>query len=647
MCEESPRHVNDLASRKHLYGVEEIEFATDRQASDVLSSFSVLRTDVDGRTEVCAFGNYEDALVGSDDGWLIARRRVQVYTQMFRTPTPTLLLWQRNFLSGCNPMIQTPIVIVGGGPVGLNLALHLAWRDVPCMLVNEPKSTPNHPQGNTNNARTMEIYRRLGIAGKVRNVGLPVDHCGDAIFVTRINAHEIGRIRIPSVRERLTPGSLDLQIGPEPLQRASQMFVERILKEELDTKDAVDTRFGWKMISFAPGDDSVTVEIQNVDNGEIETVSCGYLVGCDGGRSTVRRRLGIEYDGKSGEEVDFMMGQMLSVYFHAPALYDVMKTDAPWQFHSMNPEGRASIVALDGKGHFLTWAKLEPGQDPATLDPRPYIWRVVGEEIPVEVLSSKPWQAGLSLVADEYQRGRVILAGDAVHLFTPTGGFGMNTGVGDAENLGWKLAAWHQGWAGDGLVDSYEFERRPVAIRNLAQSYALAQDKSALSVPAGIEDDTPEGEALRAELGTRTEKALAEEYYCIGIQLGARYDESPIISAEPGDIPVSDPFTYVPTAWPGGRAPHRWLADGSALFDHFGQGFTLLRLGGSEADTSGLERAAADQSVPLTVFSDTDPEIRALYEADLALIRPDQYVAWRGDAVPDDPAALIDLVRGA
>ena len=159
----------------------------------------------------------------------------------------------------------------------------------------------------------MEIYRRLGIAGRVRNVGLPVDHCGDAIFVTRINAHEIGRIRIPSVLERLTPGSLDLQIGPEPLQRASQMFVERILKEELDRKDAVDTRFGWKMISFAPGDDSVTVEIQNVDTGEIETLSCGYLVGCDGGRSTVRRSLGIEYDGKSGEEVDFMMLRSLKI----------------------------------------------------------------------------------------------------------------------------------------------------------------------------------------------------------------------------------------------------------------------------------------------------------------------------------------------
>ena len=543
-------------------------------------------------------------------------------------------------------MIETPIVIVGGGPVGMNLALDLAWRDVPCMLVNRPTATPNHPQGNTHNARTMEIYRRLGIADRMRDVGLPMDHCGDAIFVTRINAHELGRIKIPTLRERLTPGSFDLEIGPEPLQRASQMFVERILKEELDGRDAVDMRFGWEMTSFDATDNGVTVTIEQVETGETETVSCGYLVGCDGGRSSIRRSLGIEYDGKSGEEVDFMMGQMLSVYFYAPALYDVMKTDAPWQFHSMNPEGRASIVALDGKGHFLTWAKLEPGQDAETLDPRPYIWRVVGEEIPVEILSSKPWQAGLSLVADSYQRGRVLLAGDAVHLFTPTGGFGMNTGVGDAENLGWKLAAWHRGWAGSRLVASYEAERRPVAIRNLAQSYALAQAKSGLSVPADIEADTAEGETQRADLGARTEEALAEEYFSMGIQLGARYDGSPIVSAEDGEIEISDPFTYVPTAWPGGRAPHRWLSDGTALFDHFGKDFTLLRLGGSDEDTSAFTRSAADRGVPLTVFDEPDPETRALYEADLVLIRPDQYVAWRGDACPDDPGALIDLVRG-
>jgi 2-polyprenyl-6-methoxyphenol hydroxylase-like FAD-dependent oxidoreductase len=542
-----------------------------------------------------------------------------------------------------------PVVIVGGGPVGMNLALDLAWRDVPCMLVNMADTTPNHPQGNSHNARTMEHYRRLGIADRMRDVGLPMDHCGDAIFITRINTHEIGRIKIPTLRERLTPGSYDLAMGPEPLQRASQMFVERILKDELDQKDCVDLRFGWRLNGFEQNADGVTTEIENLETGETETVECGYLVGSDGARSSVRKALGIEYDGKSGEERDFMMGQMLSVYFEAPGLYDVMQTDAPWQFHSLNPDGRASIVALDGKGKFLTWAKLEPGQDAETLDPRPYIWRVIGAEIPIDVLSSKPWQAGLSLVANEFQRDRVILAGDAVHLFTPTGGFGMNTGVGDAENLGWKLAAWHNGWAGENLVASYEGERRPVAIRNLAQSYALAQDKSSLTVPANIEDETPEGEAVRAAFGKRTEEALAEEYFCMGIQLGARYDASPLvrIKDETTPPPASDPFVYVATAYPGGRAPHAWLADGSALFDNFGPGFTLLCLGGGDVDCQGLLDAALEKGVPVTVFEEADPAVRDLYQADLAIIRPDQYVAWRGDALPDDVGALVETIRGA
>ena len=290
-----------------------------------------------------------------------------------------------------------------------------------------------------------------------------------------------------------------------------------------------------------------------------------------------------------------------------------------------------------------------PGQDAETLDPRPYIWRVIGEEIPIDVLSSKPWQAGLSLVANAYQRDRVILAGDAVHLFTPTGGFGMNTGVGDAENLGWKLAAWHEGWAGENLVASYEGERRPVAIRNLAQSYALAQAKSSLTVPANIEEETPEGEKVRAEFGKRTEEVLAEEYFCMGIQLGARYDASPlvIIDGEDTPPPESDPYVYTATAYPGGRAPHSWLADGSALFDNFGPGFTLLRLGGSDADCQALLDAAAEKGVPFTVFEEVDPAVRDLYQADLAIIRPDQYVAWRGDVLPAETGPLVDLIRGA
>lgn len=541
-------------------------------------------------------------------------------------------------------MIETPVLIVGGGPVGMNLALNLAYWETPCLLVNEGADTPDHPQGNSHNARTMEHYRRLGIAEKIRTVGLPPDHSGDAIFVTRIATHEMGRINLPTNRDRISPDFPEKKLTPEPTQRASQMFVEALLKKEAETQQEIDLRFGWRMTGYTRHDDHVIAEIEETGGGSRETVRCRYLVGCDGGQSMVRRSLDIRYEGKSGLEVDFMMGQMLSTYFYAPALYDIMKTDAPWQFHTVNPDGRTSIVGLDGNGHFLAWAKVPAGTDGESLDPKPIIYAAVGQELPVDIISSKPWTAGLSLVAESYGEGRVLMAGDAVHLFTPTGGFGMNTGVDDTANLAWKLAACHQGWGGPHLTTSYEAERRPIAVRNLAQSYALAEIKSAIGVPEGIEDDGPEGEIIRQELGRRFMNDLAEEYKCIGIQLGAQYTGSAIIESDGTEPPADDPYVFTPSACPGCRAPHAWRDDGSALFDHFGKGFTLLCF--AQVDVEAFASSARDRDLPITILEIKDPAIAALYQSKLALIRPDQYVAWRGNEVPDDVDKLLGLVSG-
>ena len=527
--------------------------------------------------------------------------------------------------------LHTPILIVGGGPVGMNMALNLAYWETPCLIVNDQPDTPKHPQGNSHNARTMENYRRLGIADEIRTVGLPPDHCGDAICVTRINAHEMGRIVLPTNRERVTPGFHELDLTPEPNHRASQMFVEAVLKRHIDASPLIDVRFGWRMLSFEQDDGGVRAEIENLSTGETVTVTADYLVGCDGGQGSIRKSLGISYEGKSGKEVDFMMGQMLSIYFRAPTLYDIMQTDAPWQFHCVNSDGRTSIVGLDGQGNFLSWAKLPAGADPDSVDPRPLIYAAVGEELPLEIISSKPWTAGLSLVTERYGENRVWLAGDSCHLFTPTGGFGMNTGVDDTSNLAWKLAAVHHGWGGAGLIASYEEERRPIAVRNLAQSYEIAEIKSAISVPDGLEDDTPEGADKRKAYGERFMTDLAEEYGCIGIQLGAQYVGSSIIVDDGSTPPKDDPYVFTPSATPGCRAPHAWLNDGrdprSALFYHFGRGFTLLNLG--EVETKDIDSAAAKLGIPLKVLS-ARKELLNLYQAPLTLIRPDQYVCWRG-----------------
>ena len=539
-----------------------------------------------------------------------------------------------------------PVIIIGAGPIGMNLALDLALRQVQCLIIEKNFSTSKHPQGNTHNLRTMEHYRKLGLADKIREVGLPLDHSGDAVFVTRINSHELCRINIPTLRDRIKNGSDDLKIGPETFQRASQMFVEKILKDEIDKSKFIDVRFGWSMETFSQSNENVSLEIRNLKNNKVERLTSNYLVGCDGAQGKIRKTLGIKYTGKSGDEVDFMMGRMLSIYFESPDLYKIMKTDPPWQFHSMNSDGRASIVALDGKGKFLTWAKLGRDEDPNKVDPLSYIYQAFGQEVPVKLISALPWQAGLSLVAEKYQEGRILLAGDAVHLFTPTGGFGMNTGIGDVDNLGWKLAAICKGWGTVSLIETYETERRPVAIRNLAQSYALAEAKSSLQVPNGIEKSGSEGEKIRRELSNSILEKLKEEYFCLGIQLGARYDDSPIIINEDNLLPDSGPYDYTPTSHPGGRAPHAWLEDGSALFDHFSNGFTLLKLGTVKINTDSFVNRAANLRIPLVLYENTSKDLLHLYKYNLVLIRPDQYVAWRGNNIPEDLDSVLNRVSG-
>jgi 2-polyprenyl-6-methoxyphenol hydroxylase-like FAD-dependent oxidoreductase len=538
------------------------------------------------------------------------------------------------------------VIIIGAGPIGMNLALDLAFRKIRCLIIEKNFTTSQHPQGNTHNLRTMEHYRKLGLADKIRNVGLPLDHSGDAVFVTRINSHELCRINIPTLRERSEHGSNDLEIGPETFQRASQMFVEKILKEEIDRSKYIDVRFGWVMEEFSQSNKRVTMDLRHLKNDKIERLTCDYMVGCDGAQGKIRKILGIKYTGKSGDEVDFMMGRMLSIYFESPDLYKIMKIDPPWQFHSMNSDGRVSIVALDGRGKFLTWAKLGRDDDPNKVDPVSYIYQAIGEEVPVKVISALPWQAGLSLVAEKYQVGRILLAGDAAHLFTPTGGFGMNTGIGDVDNLGWKLAAVCEGWGTDSLIKTYETERQQVAIRNLAQSYALAEAKSSLSVPNGIERSDNEGEKIRLELAKSILKKLKEEYFCVGIQLGARYDHSPIIVDEGNQFPNNSPYDYTPTSQPGGRAPHAWLKDGSALFDHFSNGFTLLKLGSVRINTDNFINSAIKLGIPIALYENTSKDLLDLYKYNLILVRPDQYVAWRGDKVPEDLNSVLKLVSG-
>jgi 2-polyprenyl-6-methoxyphenol hydroxylase-like FAD-dependent oxidoreductase len=541
-----------------------------------------------------------------------------------------------------------PIVIVGGGPVGMMLAMNLAALGVRSLVLNTGIDSRWQPKGSTQNARTMEHYRRLGVVGRVRRVGLPPDHPTDVGYFTALNGWEMARLKMPSEADkmrRVREAPVTDQV-PEPLFRCNQMYVERELHAHLQTLPAVELRFGWRCVGVADLGPHVAVEVEHVASGRRETLSCAYVVGCDGGQSIVRRTLGIRYSGDAPAEQAYGSGATVSTHLRAPSLYRRIISRHCWQYWIVSARVRSLVTALDGDSEFLFNTRCRSVDEPpnrAMIAQR--FQASVGEDVEVEYIAHWPWTAGQALVADGFGRGRILLAGDAVHLFTPTGGFGMNTGIDDAANLGWKLAAMVQGWGGPKLLASYEAERRPIAFRNTGHAKRLSGSLGEVPVAPEIDDDSDAGEAARAA-AAKVLSSFGEEFASIGVQLGARYDGSPIVAPDGTDAPPDDPAIYVPSACPGGRAPHVWLPDRSSLYDHFGRSFTVLRLPGCRADGRALAAAFARRDIPLAVLDVPVAEARDLYRSDMALIRPDQHVAWRGDRPPDDPDALVARVTG-
>src|SRR5579862_195469 len=558
--------------------------------------------------------------------------------------------------------INTPVAIVGGGPVGLVLALLLDYHGVKCTIFNTEPHSRWHPKGNGQNARTMELYRRLGFSDEVRRLGLPGDHPFDQAYFTRLNAHEIYRFPMPTRDERIAmrrrmPVTDQL---PEPMFHVNQMYVERYLLERARELKSVDVRFGWEVDWFTQDESGVRLHARRTDGADEIICTAAYAVACDGGRSFIRRTLGIGYEGDVQKKDAYWAGQFFSIYMRIPDLYKFVGHRRAWMYWAVNPDPhtRGVIFTLNGIDEFMMLIKPERGKtDVDTNQVADWVKRTIGADIPVEIIAYHPWSAGQALVAERYKAGRIFIAGDAAHLFTPTGGFGMNTGIDDSSNLAWKLAAVLQGWGGPRLIDSYEAERKPIGYRNTGASRKYASRMHDAVVPDDVEADGPAGDAARAAASKLTYVRYNhfnrdEDKDAVGVQIGGRYDGSPIIVADGEPPPEVFPDTYdvyVPTSLPGGRAPHLWLDDnrgmGSSLFDRLGRGFTLLRLN-SPTDTNALEQAASARRIPLTILDVSLPEARTLYGCDLALIRPDQYIAWRGDRLPDDLDGLLARVTG-
>jgi 2-polyprenyl-6-methoxyphenol hydroxylase-like FAD-dependent oxidoreductase len=549
---------------------------------------------------------------------------------------------------GAGASVTTPVLIVGGGPVGMALAMNLSALGVRSVIANSDPGPRWHPKGSTHNARTMEHYRRLGLAPAIRKLGLPADYPTDVGYFTRFTGREIARLSMPSegAKQAALLQAAPTEQVPEPIFRCNQMYVERLLFEHLQSLPHVDCRFGWSCVEWEDKGDRVTAVLEEAGSDRRVAVACDYLVGCDGGQSATRRQLGIRYSGEGpGGSDAYLDGPMVATYLRVPHFYAAVTTPRCWQYRAVNREVHTNTVALNGIDEFIFNTRL------GSADEKPDDARItrtflasVGAALDVEVIGHSTWIAGRALVAEKFGFGRVLLAGDATHLFTPAGGFGMNTGIDDVANLGWKLAAMVQGWGGAALLETYETERRPIALRNTRAARRLGVSVSEVPIGAAIEADSAEGAAARAETGAYLAN-FQPEFDSLGVQLGARYDGSPIVAGDGTSPPPDDPDQYAPSASPGGRVPHLWLGEGVSLFDRFGPGFTLLDLSGA-AETRGFAQAAAARGVPLRILAVDRPEARALYERDLVLIRPDQHVAWRGDRAPEDCSALLARVTG-
>ncbi len=545
--------------------------------------------------------------------------------------------------------LQTEVLIAGGGPCGLMLAIELGRRGIGCLLVDQKPGTAFNPQANATQARTMEHFRRLGFAHAVRAQGLPPEHPTDIAYLTRFAGIELARLRLPTAAQ--APAVIKNLSGSwsaaELPHRVSQKFVELVLREQAQAQASADIRFGWRLQGFEDQGQQIEAVVAPVEGGAPLQVQAAYLVGADGARSFVRNSLDIDWQGDTGIKRHFMGGKMLAVYLKAPGFYDHNPNDRAWMYVVVNPQLRAFIMSVNGVDEFAFHVQM--ADDAATealseADARRLFSQAFGQPMEIEILSMATWLAGHALVAETFQRGRVFLGGDAVHLFTPTGGLGYNTAVEDAVNLGWKLAHVLRGQAPATLLDSYELERKPLAQRNTGYARQFADSIGLFEAVPELEQDSPAGAAARVLASDYLNGHVRREFNIPGVTFGGRYDGSPLIVADGCTPPPDAANSYQPSACPGGRPPHAWLDDGRSLFDSFHSEWTLLALGPEPPQTSAFVAAAQSLRLDLQVVHHSDPALAALYEAPLALIRPDQIVAWRGT---NDQQALAVLAQAS
>jgi 2-polyprenyl-6-methoxyphenol hydroxylase-like FAD-dependent oxidoreductase len=544
--------------------------------------------------------------------------------------------------------IETEVLVAGAGPVGLTLAMDLAWRGIDVTVV-ERRRAGELPSVKCNSisARSMEVFRRLGLARTLREAGLPADYPNDVASRTTATGIELARIGIPSRSERyrVTDGPDGWWPTPEPPHRINQIYFEPILFAHAAAQPRIRVLNRTALEDFTQDDRGVIAVVRDLDGSEPKSVACRFLIGCDGGKSIVRKRIGAAFVGTP------VVQRVQSTHIRAPALMDLLPGKPAWMMYfSLNPRRCGTTIAIDGRETWLIHNFLY--RDEKEFDSVDRDWAIrmilgVGPDFEYEVIAKEDW-IGRRLVADRFRDRHVFICGDAAHLWIPHAGYGMNAGIADAANLSWKIAAVLDGWAPSTILDAYEVERQPIAeeVSRFTTDIASRIIKQRREISAEIELPGSVGDTVRARVGSEAYGLDLQQQCCGGLNFGYFYERSPIIAYDREQHPAYTMYDFTPSTVPGCRAPHLWVKEDRSLYDALGPDYTLVRVD-PNACVSGLIEAAAQRDVPLAIVDVDTPDARALYSRKLALIRPDQHVAWRGDEAPDAPMDLIDLVRGA
>ena len=530
---------------------------------------------------------------------------------------------------------QTHVLISGAGPTGLALAIELGSRGVACTVVERNDRVGYAPRAKTTHTRTREHMRRWGIAGDLAAMApFGVEYPSNVFFVTRLSGY-----RLAMIENAFNCAPERNELYSEHAQWVPQYRVEEVLRKHAMALATVRVLFNHEFVSATQTESAVRCKVRDLASGSEIEFECRYLVGADGSRSAIRDIIGAKMEGTYG------LAHAYNIVFRAPGLAAAHKHGPGIMYWQINAEVPGLIGPMDKDDLWYFMPAKVP--DISRLDKAAaadLIRRATGIDLPYDVLSADEWAAS-QFIADKYRDRRIFLIGDACHLHPPVGGYGMNMGISDSVDLGWKLAGVLEGWGGKLLLESYEQERRAVHRRVIDEALANQATLALHLVRPELEADTHEGASLRRQLGEALAANREREFRSLGVVLGYRYEDSPITAHEPGPPPNPPTGVYEPSARPGSVAPHAWLSDGRSLYDTFGAGFTLLGFG--EASAAAFEEAMVDAralGIPLSTVRVDELRIAALYERDLALIRPDQHVAWRGDLWPG--RAILEVSSG-